>query len=234
MDKYNMKILDENWLMCVPHDLELKKYKLLDAIHKLSIALEQGLIYDALNEVEYQLGVLYKLKNLKTETEDKMRVMKGINLDTMSVDYEYPIESKELEDMYSMCDYAIDELEEVYKLIRDAWRLNSKKLKITEIPVRLPTKNKGIIFLKGPDGKISAYSYSKPASFKGDWCDMSLKKIEITISSERDMIKYIKTSRQKNDNTRFWRCDHDIPYNNIESNVIPILQYTIFNKLMLY
>jgi hypothetical protein len=48
------------------------------------------------------------------------------------------------------------------------------------------------------------------------------------------MIKYIEATRKKSDINRFWRCDHDIPFSNIESNVIPMLQYTIFNKLLLY
>lgn len=220
--------------MKMPHDVELKKYKLLAATQKLTLALKLGFIYDALNEVEHQLGLLYKVKNLKNETEDKIKVMKGINLDTMSVEYEYPIESNGIEEMYTMCDYAIDELEAVYRLIRGKWRLNSKKLKITEIPVRLPTKNKGIIFLKGADCVITVYSYSKPLSFIGDWKDMKLRKLEVNISNEKAMIKYIEATRKKSDINRFWRCDHTISFSNIESNIIPILQYTIFNKLLLY
>tara|TARA_R110002095_G_scaffold53871_2_gene46598 strand:- start:646 stop:1335 length:690 start_codon:yes stop_codon:yes gene_type:complete len=229
-----MNVLEEDWLMKMPLDFELKKYKLLAATKKLNLAVKLGFIYDSLNEVEYQLGLLYKVKNLKNETEDKIKVMKGINLDTMSVEYEYPLESMGVEDMYTMCDYAIEELEAVYRLVRAKWRLNSKKITITEIPVRLPTKNKGIIFLKGADNKITVYSYSKPLSFIGDWKDMKLKKLEVNISNEKAMIKYIEATRKKNDINRFWRCDHTISFNNIESNIIPILQHTIFNKLLLY
>lgn len=229
-----MNVLEEDWLMKLPLDFELKKYKLLAATQKLTLALKLGFIYDVLNEVEYQLGLLYKVKNLKNETEDKIKVMKGINLDTMSVEYEYPLESIGIEDMYVMCDYAIDEFEAVYRLVRAKWRLNSKKIKITEIPVKLPTKTKGIIFLKGPDNKILVYTYSKPLSFTGEWKDMKLKKIEVNIENEQDMINYIETSRKKNDINRFWRCSHTITFSNIEANVIPILQHTIFNKLLLY
>ena len=229
-----MIALEKDWLMKMPFDFELKKYKLLAATQKLTHAVKHGFIYDALTEVEHQLALLYKVKLLKNETEDKIKVMKGINIDTMSVEYEYPLESKGLEDMYTMCDYAIEELEAVYRLIRAKWRLNSKKITITEIPVRLPTKNKGIIFLKGADNKITVYSYSKPLSFIGDWKDMNLKKLEVNISNEKAMIKYIEATRKKNDINRFWRCDHTISFNNIESNIIPILQHTIFNKLLLY
>lgn len=220
--------------MKMPLDIELKKYKLLDATQKLTLAVKLGFVYDALNEVEHQLNLLYKVKNLKNETEDRVRIMKGINLDTMSVEYEYPLESTGIEDMYTMCDYAIDELEAVYRLIRVKWRLTSKQLQITEIPVRLPTKNKGIIFLKGIDDKITVYSYSKPLSFIGDWKDMKLNKLEVNISNEKAMIKYIEATRRKNDVNRFWRCDHTITFNNIEATIIPILQHVIFNKLLLY
>jgi len=220
--------------MKMPLDIELKKYKLLDATQKLTLAVKLGFVYDALNEVEHQLNLLYKVKNLKNETEDRVKIMKGINLDTMSVEYEYPLESTGIEDMYTMCDYAIDELEAVYRLIRVKWRLTSKQLQITEIPVRLPTKNKGIIFLKGIDDKITVYSYSKPLSFIGDWKDMKLNKLEVNISNEKAMIKYIEATRRKNDVNRFWRCDHTITFNNIEATIIPILQHVIFNKLLLY
>jgi len=220
--------------MKMPLDIELKKYKLLDATQKLTLAVKLGFVYDALNEVEHQLNLLYKVKNLKNETEDRVKIMKGINLDTMSVEYEYPLESTGIEDMYAMCDYAIDELEAVYRLIRVKWRLTSKQLQITEIPVRLPTKNKGIIFLKGIDDKITVYSYSKPLSFIGDWKDMKLNKLEVNISNEKAMIKYIEATRRKNDVNRFWRCDHTITFNNIEATIIPILQHVIFNKLLLY
>lgn len=229
-----MNVLEKDWLMKMPLDIELKKYKLLDATQKLTLAVKLGFVYDALNEVEHQLNLLYKVKNLKNETEDRVRIMKGINLDTMSVEYEYPLESTGIEDMYTMCDYAIDELEAVYRLIRVKWRLTSKQLQITEIPVRLPTKNKGIIFLKGIDDKITVYSYSKPLSFIGDWKDMKLNKLEVNISNEKAMIKYIEATRRKNDVNRFWRCDHTITFNNIEATIIPILQHVIFNKLLLY
>lgn len=229
-----MNVLEKDWLMKMPLDIELKKYKLLDATQKLTLAVKLGFVYDALNEVEHQLNLLYKVKNLKNETEDRVKIMKGINLDTMSVEYEYPLESTGIEDMYTMCDYAIDELEAVYRLIRVKWRLTSKQLQITEIPVRLPTKNKGIIFLKGIDDKITVYSYSKPLSFIGDWKDMKLNKLEVNISNEKAMIKYIEATRRKNDVNRFWRCDHTITFNNIEATIIPILQHVIFNKLLLY
>lgn len=229
-----MNVLEKDWLMKMPLDIELKKYKLLDATQKLTLAVKLGFVYDALNEVEHQLNLLYKVKNLKNETEDRVKIMKGINLDTMSVEYEYPLESTGIEDMYTMCDYAIDELEAVYRLIRVKWRLTSKQLQITEIPVRLPTKNKGIIFLKGIDDKITVYSYSKPLSFIGDWKDMKLNKLEVNISNEKAMIKYIEATRRKNDVNRFWRCDHTIAFNNIEATIIPILQHVIFNKLLLY
>lgn len=229
-----MIVLEKDWLMKMPLDFELKKYKLLAATQRLLHAVKTGLIYDALNEVEHQLGLLYKLKLHKNETEDKIKIMTGINIDTMSVEYEYPLESIGLEDMYTMCDYAIEELEAVYRLIRTKWRLNSKKLTITEIPVRLPTKNKGIIFLKGTDNKITVYSYNKPLSFTGEWKDMPLKKIKVNISNEKAMIRYIETTREIEDVNRFWRCDHTISFSNIESNIIPILQHTIFNKLLLY
>ena len=82
-----MDILDKNWLTDTPFDYELKRYKLLAGIQKLNAIIKGGHLYEALTEVEKQLEDLYRLKNQKNEIDDRLKVLKGINLDTMSLEY---------------------------------------------------------------------------------------------------------------------------------------------------
>src|SRR6056300_1230233 len=135
-----MALLGKNWLVSEPHDYELKKYLLLDAIQYIVNMIEDGKIHSALVEVEDRLLELYKFQGEKSTLENKLRVLKGINLDTMSLDYEYPETLGNMEPMYEISDFAIDELEAVHKLIRVSWRKSIDKLGITEIPEKRPTK----------------------------------------------------------------------------------------------
>ena len=233
MDKYNMNVLDKNWLVELPHDTELKKYQLLSATQKLMSLFKEGNLHIAMVEVEHQLNNLYKLKNNKNQIDDNTKKIKGINVDTMSLDYEYAENYKDIEALYDLCDYAIDEFEAVFRLIRVKLRTFMKKIKLTEVPVRLPTKTKGIIFIKDSNDNIITYSYNKPATFIGDWQDMILLKLETKINNEKQMIKYIQSKRKEEDSNRFWRCDHTLS-ENVDGTIIPIVKFMIYQKLMLY
>lgn len=228
-----MKVLDKDWLVQLPLDVELKKYKLLSATQKIMRAVKDGYLHESNVEIENQLNNLYKLKNNKNQIDDNLKRIKGINLDTMSLDYEYSDEEENIEALYDLCDYAIDEFEAVFRLIRVKWRTFSKKIKFTEIPVKLPTKHKGIIFIKDLNNKIITYSYNKPPSFIGKWEDINLIKLDVDIKDEKSMIKYIESQRNIKDENRFWRCDHTLS-ENFEGTILPIIKHMIYHKLLIY
>ena len=228
-----MNVLDRNWITDEPFDFELKKYKLLAATAKLTSLVKRGYIYDSLLEVEIQLEDLYKLKNERNEIDNRLRVLKGIDLDTMSLDYEYPDASGELNHIYNICDLAIDEFESVFRLIRATWRSYAKKLKISEIPQSMPTKSKGIVFvINKKDSSIFPYSYFKPSSFIGEWKDMVLTPINSVIKDSKDMISFIEDSRIAKDDNRFWRCDHNLS-EDLETCILPIVQHTLYHKILI-
>lgn len=228
-----MKVLSKDWLVQLPHDVELKKYQLLDATQKLMGAVKDGDLHAATLEVEDQLNNLYKLKNNKNQIDDNVKRITGINLDTMSLDYEYSDEMENVEALYNLCDYAIDEFEAVFRLVRVKWRTFSKKIKLTEIPVKLPTKHKGIIFIKDINQNIVAYSYNKSPSFVGSWEDLNLIKLDIEIKNEKAMIKYIESKRKIKDEHRFWRCDHTLA-EDFKGTILPIVKHSIYHKLLIY
>ena len=142
-----MVILDKNWCIDPPHDYELKKYQLLGAIQYIVNCVESGKLFHALKITEDTLYILYRFQSDKGTLDNRLKVLKGINIDTMSLDYEYPEESKEINDIYDLCNFAIEEFESVFKLIRSKWRTLSSKISITEIPSTRPTKTKGQVFL---------------------------------------------------------------------------------------
>ena len=112
-----MNVLDPNWLTIEPHDFELKYYKLLAAEKTFTKILKDGALISILDEVEDHLLEMYKIKHRKEEIDVNLRVLKGINLDTMSLEYEYPEGDKHIEDMYKLCDKAIDILEDIHKMV---------------------------------------------------------------------------------------------------------------------
>ena len=229
-----MRILDKNWLTDAPFDFELKRYKLLGAIQKIHAVIKGGDLFSALVEVEEQLEDLYKLKNQKNEIDDRLKVLKGINLDTMSLDYEYPDQDDSITHVYNLCDFAIDEFESVFRLIRAKWRGHSSKLKITEIPRLSPTKTKGIVFVinKNKDS-ISTYSYVNPYKMQGDWRDLILKDQELNLKSLDDMINFIELTDKKSSDNRYWRCDNKLS-NSVDDFILPIITHSLYYKIHKY
>lgn len=233
MNKYSMRILDKNWLTDSPFDYELKKYKLLGAIQKLNAIIQGGELFSALVEVEEQLEDLYRLKNQKSEIDDRVRVLKGINIDTMSLEYEYPEEDEHILHIYKLCDFAIDEFESVFRLIRAKWRGYSSKLNITEIPHNMPTKKKGYLFVIDKETNIISYSYHNPPRIHGDWKDLKLIDENIEFKNITDMVNFIEIERNQNDENRFWRCDHKLS-EDLDSCLLPIIRHSLYHKISQY
>ena len=108
-----MAVFKNNWLTEPPHDYELKYYKLLAGIKEIKSLISANLLYSAILEVENELEILYSIKYGRDEVESKTRVITGIDLDTMSLSYDYPKESEDISTMYDMCNIAIDNLEKL-------------------------------------------------------------------------------------------------------------------------
>ena len=226
-----MNVLERNWLTDLPFDFELKRYKLLGATQKIRYMIKSGFLYEALVEVEYQLEDLYKLKNKKSEIDDRLKVLTGINLDTMSLDYEYPDSEDEIFHIYNLVEIAIEEFESLFRMIRVKWRSTMSKLLITEIPHKMPTKIKGKVFIINKNtNNILTYSYINPYRLVGEWRDMQLNKIDIELNGITDMVDYVTESKLKSDDSRYWRVDHKLN-ENLDECLLPIIRYSIYSKL---
>lgn len=227
-----MALLDKNWLSEPPHDYELKRYKLLDAIQYIMKMVDSGKVYSALQEVEERLYRLYKFHGQRSKLEDEMKILKGINLDTMSLDYEYPEDLGEMADMYKICELAIDEFEAAFKTIRAEWRNHSNKINITEVPDRRPTKEKGYVFIskRDSDDNILVYQHT-PIISNTDWKTMDLLPIAMLEKKEGVIAEFIQNLENSNE-FRFWRIDHSSDYNNFEEGLLHIIRYNLFYKIV--
>ena len=225
-----MDILDKDWLFSEPVDYEYKKYKLLSAINKYGSLIKENNLYGVLLEIENRLEEIYKYKYEKNVLDDRMKVLKGIDLENMSLLYEYPENSEHLQTIEILADEAIEMLEKLYKLLRDKWRLNEKVIYITAIPKKNLVWQKGILFLIDYDKNVVTYHFSKPTNLQENW-----KKFELEFQYEEEynlekLSSYVTTLSVLEPATQCIRIDSkkEMPF---EDCLLPISKYSLFNAI---
>ena len=225
-----MNVLDPNWLTIEPHDFELKYYKLLAAENTFNKILKDGGLISILDEVEDHLLEMYKIKHRKEEIDVNLRVLKGINLDTMSLEYEYPEGDKHIEDMYKLCDKAIDILEDIHKNVRVVFRLVEKSINITEIPDIKRTKKLGYALVKTPEDLMQIYSFKVPSLLTENWKDLNLKYEGETVYDIRAISLFITKVQDESSDYRFFRCSVNSEFD-MDERVLPVLKFKLYNHL---
>ena len=225
-----MNVLDPNWLTIEPHDFELKYYKLLAAENTFNKILKDGGLISILDEVEDHLLEMYKIKHRKEDIDVNLRVLKGINLDTMSLEYEYPEGDKHIEDMYKLCDKAIDILEDIHKNVRVVFRLVEKSINITEIPDIKRTKKLGYALVKTPEDIMQIYSFKVPSLLTENWKDLNLKYEGETVYDVRAISLFITKVQDESSDYRFFRCSVNSEFD-MNERVLPVLKFKLYNHL---
>ena len=225
-----MNVLDPNWLTIEPHDFELKYYKLLASEKTFNKILKDGGLISILDEVEDHLLEMYKIKHRKEEIDVNLRVLKGINLDTMSLEYEYPEGDKHIEDMYKLCDKAIDILEDIHKNVRVVFRLVEKAINITEIPDIKRTKKLGYALVKTPEDIMQIYSFKVPSLLTENWKDLNLKYEGETVYDIRAISLFITKVEDESSDYRFFRCSVNSEFD-MDERVLPVLKFKLYNHL---
>jgi len=226
-----MKILSPNWLTKKPYDYELKKYEFLASFKMMKEFVMDNHIYPILTEVEYHLDKLYKFKYKRESIEKNNRIITGINIDLMDLEYEYLENDIETESLKKITEFSISHLEQLHELIRLKWRRISNSITITEIPDQKPTKQQGIIFIIYQD-KVHIYAY-KNHKVK-DWRQFKLEDLGQIDNSLKKLSHFISTCEKQSDKNRFWRIDlkntlaSKTDYHN---TILPIIKYKMFYKL---
>ncbi len=223
-----MEILPKDWIFLGPTDYEFKKYKLLSAGMKYQSMIRENRIYPVLSEIESHLESLYKFKYTIDENSSKLKKIKGIDLDTMSIEYENE-HNDELEILKKISDDATSFLEKIYKDIRGKWRELEKCMALTQIPIRKSIYETGYVIVCTSSSMIYFYSFKKPAPK----VDPKKFKIEYKFGPEEfslSKISEFSESFREDPKVMVIRADikKDLP---IEDAVIPILSYKIFNYL---
>ena len=173
---------------------------------------------------------MYKIKHRKEEIDVNLRVLKGINLDTMSLEYEYPEGDKSIEDMYKLCDKAIDVLEEIHKNVRRVFRLVEKSINVTEIPDIKRTKKLGYALVKSQNDIMQVYSFKVPSLLTENWKDLNLKFEGESIYDLRAISLFISKVEQESSDYRFFRCSVNADFD-MDERVLPVLKFKLYNHL---
>lgn len=227
-----MDIFEKNWLIKKPIDKELKCYILKNYISKIDKLVNDGMLYSAMSIVEIELHNLYNIKYDRDIIEIEGRVITGINIDTMDLEYEYPVSTEEEDLMYEICDIAIDKLEKLYRKIRDFWRGIESQCLISEIPDKKPTKSEGYIMYVDKDSEeIEVYYYVEPTNFKMSWSEFKIKKVSTIENKIRSIAEFIAIKESETDKNRFFRFDAKSGKYSKEESMLPLMKYMLFNRI---
>lgn len=229
-----MELFEKDWIINPPLDYELKHYKLLSMIGSVKKLIRDNRLYSAMQLVGGELEKLYNLKYSEDIFEIEHSRIVGINLDTMSLEYEHIEGYEKMQVIYDICDEAIYEFENVYKQIIHDWRKVESECNITEIPDKKLLNSMGyVMYIVPGHDTIQIYKYIEPSSFKIDWNKFRLVKVCEIENTMREISKFIVTSESKSDHYRFFRFDVKMkgeipPFNEC---MLPIMQFSLFNKI---
>ena len=225
-----MDILDKNWLTSEPIDYEYKKYKLLSAADMYQTLIRGNHIYQVLEEIEYHLSNLYKFNTTIDDISNKLKVLKGIDIDTMSLSYEIENDSNiELESLTVLSKDAITFLEKIHTDVRGKWRDVEKQIAFTQIPDRKAVYSSGYIILITKNSKQLIYKFTKPSDFKSSWKSFKLTQfVEEAPYSIDDISSFV----EKYDNTKTMIIRADVKkVFPLDTCIIPIVSHKLFNYL---
>ena len=225
-----MEILNKDWLTSQPIDYELKKYKLLSAGKKYQLLINNHELSPIIDEIEAHLEYLYKFKYKIDEIDNNLKILKGIDLDTMTLLYEKK-DDTEIDTIINISEDATIFFEKIYKDIRGRWRDVEKFINFTQIPDRRTVFSKGYVILCDYDKTYSIYEFHKPSSSQKEW-----KEFKLTLIKDREPYilenvgDFVTNTGIAEPSSIFIRADIKKEYP-FESCLFPILRFKLFNFL---
>lgn len=225
-----MDILNKKWLDSEPHDYEFKRYKLLAAINKYESLIKQNMLGPVLEEIEIHLENLYRFQHQKDMLDDKMKVLIGIDTDNMQLEYEYPENSGDIEDMVKVATDAVYLFEKLYKSLRERWREHEKEIHLTYIPEKKLVFDSGYFAIIDYNNKLIIYSFEKPEKMNDNWKKFQLTYIETMEFTMKNLTDYVTKVGIDEPSKAVIRCDLEtiLPF---EECALPISKFVLFHKL---
>lgn len=230
LDKYLMEILERDWLESRPHDYEFKKYKLLSAVDKYGSLIRSDNLISVLDEIEYHLENLYKFQHQKDILDDRMKILKGIDIYNMQLEYEYPENSPEMECIVNIANYAVLFLEKVYKDLREKWRENEKHIQFCFIPVNKLIYKKGYLLLLDYSNTLLIFSFDTPTAINDNWKKFNLVFLDSMEYSLDKISNFVNTISASEPDSAIIRGDYSkiMPWDDC---AFPIMKFKLFHKL---
>lgn len=225
-----MEILNKDWLTSQPIDYELKKYKLLSAGKKYQSLINNFDLFPVLDEIESHLEYLYKFKYKIDEIDNNLKVLKGIDIDTMTILYEKS-EDTELDTIINISEDATVFFEKIFKDVRGRWRDVEKFINFSQIPERRSVYAKGYMILCDYDKTYSIYEFQKPSPTQKEWKDFKLTLIKDKDPYVLEIIgDFITNTGISEPSSIFIRADikKEFP---LDSCLFPISKFKLFNYL---
>lgn len=225
-----MDILNKKWLDSEPHDYEFKRYTLLAAINKYESLIKQNILAPVLEEIEIHLENLYRFQHQKDLLDDKMKVLVGIDIDNMQLEYEYPENSEDMEDMVRVANDAVYLFEKLYKTLRERWRDHEKSIHLTYIPDKKLVFDSGYFIIIDYNNNLIIYSFDKPTSMHDNWKKFQIKYVDTMEFSMKALTDYVTQIGIDEPNKAVIRCDFEktLPF---EDCALPISKFALFHKL---
>lgn len=225
-----MNILPTNWLESEPNDYEYKKYVLLAAITKYGNLIKSDFLYPVLEEIEIHLENLYKFQHQKNILDDKLKIVKGLDLDNMQLEFEYPENTEEMESVVKSSEDAVFLFEKLYKNLRERWRENEKHVKLTYVPTKNATYKKGYFLIIDYDSNLLIYSFEKPDKMNDNWKKFKLDLIDTVPYDIKDMSAFVINKGIEEPDRIFIRCDFgkNMPFHEC---AFPLSKFVLFNTL---
>ena len=225
-----MEILAKDWLESEPHDYEYKRYKLLAAANIFGSLIKDNQLSGVLSEIEIHLENLYKFQHEKDLLDDRMKVLKGIDIDNMELEYEYPELSPELECVVHLSSDAVLVFEKLYKALRERWRENEKSVELTHVPSKNPIYTHGYLLVIDYDTNILIYKFEKPSRLNDNWRNFKLKHIDTIPYTLEALSNYVSSIVAAEPKATLVRCDFKkkMPY---DECALPLTQFKLFHNL---
>ncbi len=222
--------LSADWLESGPNDYELKKYKLLAAITEYGNLIKGDILAPVLDEIELHLENLYKFQHQKDILDDRMKTIKGIDLDNMELEYEYPENSREMEDIVRVANDAVFLFERLYKNLRERWRENEKSVKLSFIPDKKIGFKSGYFLITDYNNNLLIYSFDKPDKMNDNWKKFKLELIESMVYDMTALSNFVINKSLEESDRVFIRCDFakQMPF---EDCAFPLSKFVLFHTL---
>lgn len=225
-----MNDLSFNWFIEPPIDIEFKKYKVLAQINRQQKSIDNGQLLTALSHVEYQLANLYKFIHFKGEVDEKTKVLRGIDFQNLELIYEFPKEKPEIVQLVKIANFSISKYEELYRLIRDAWRVAEQKALLTYIPCRPIQLGSGMVIIPYLS-KFKVYEFKYPTYFDKNWREFDLTHVFDKNLSEDQISKIVDYGKNSLGHNIFIRVSNDLNTYHFYETVIPVIKQKVFLNL---